>query len=201
MTQGLPIQGPVGPPRAPGTALPRGLANSAPRSDDGDMTQTPAAAVAAKTTARLVSLAGLDGAGKTTQALLLAQWLTAGGNAVAVEAPPGPSVVRSVLSELASELGVADHHEVFGPDVTHLLTAFMRYRDWTERVVPMLHTHEWVVTDRSAVCHYAAARAVGAMNEADLRLVLGLLPQPDLIVYLDVPPEEAYWRLTRRGSG
>lgn len=152
-------------------------------------------------TATLVSFAGLDGAGKTTQARLLGQWLSSRGFQVAVEAPPGPSLIRRTLSELAGERGLADHHEVFGPDVTHLLTAFMRYRDWAERVLPALATHQWVVTDRSAVCHYAAARAVGATNEADLRLVLGRLPAPDLIIYLDVPPEEAHRRLTGRGGG
>lgn len=152
------------------------------------------------TTAVLVSLAGLDGAGKTTQAKLLAQWLTGCGYSVAIEAPPGPSLARRTLSELAGELGVADYHDVFGPDATHLITAFMRYRDWTERVLPVLPARQWVVTDRSALCHYAAAKAVGATNEADLRLVLGRLPRPDLVIYLDVSPREAHRRLTERGG-
>ena len=151
-------------------------------------------------TGTLVSLAGLDGAGKTTQARLLAHWLESRGYDVAIEAPPGPSLIRRTLSELAGERGLADHHDVFGPDVTHLLTAFMRYRDWTERVLPALAARQWVVTDRSAVCHYAAARAVGATNEADLRLVLGRLPVPDLTIYLDVPPDEAHRRLFGRSA-
>lgn len=151
--------------------------------------------------ATLVSLAGLDGAGKTTQARLLGRWLADQGHDVAVEAPDGPSVTRALLSDLAGRLGMADYHDVFGPDATHLVTAFMRYRDWAERVVPALASRHWVVTDRSAVCHYAAARAVGAGNEDALRLVLGSLPRPDLVIYLDVPPEVAYQRLTLRPAG
>ena len=151
--------------------------------------------------ATLISLAGLDGAGKTTQARLLGQWLASRRQAVATEAPDGPSLTRSVLAEIAAERGLTDHHEVFGPDATHLITAFMRYRDWAERVVPRLGTHSWVVTDRSAVCHYAAARAVGARNEESLRLILGRLPKPDLLLYLDVPAGVAYRRLTQRESG
>jgi dTMP kinase len=152
-------------------------------------------------TGKLISLAGMDGAGKTTQARLLGQWLSDRGHTVAVEAPPGPSLLRRTLADLADQRGVDDYHDVFGPEVTHLLHAFMRFRDWTERVVPARSTHDWVVTDRSAVCHYAAASADGAANEADLRLLLGRLPRPDLTVYLELDPREACDRLTARGSG
>ena len=151
--------------------------------------------------ALLVSFAGLDGAGKTTQARLLGGWLAESGHTVAVEAPDGPSFIRSALNNLARDLSLSDHHEVFGPDVTHLITAFMRCRDWAERVVPAMRGRQWVVTDRSAVCHYAAAYASGAANIETLRLVMGRLPQPDLIVYLDVPPAEAFARLARRQAG
>ncbi len=156
---------------------------------------------AVATRAILISFAGLDGAGKTTQAGLLADWLAATGQPVAVEAPQGPSFIRSLLNELASDLGISDHQQVFGPDATALLTALMRYRDWADRVIPAMRTSQWLVTDRSAVCHYAAAHAVGAGNEAALRLVLGKLPSPDLTVYLDVRPEEAVRRLALRGAG
>ena len=150
---------------------------------------------------KLISLAGVDGAGKTTQARLLGQWLSDCGHTVAVEAPPGPSLVRRTLAELAGQLGLGDYHDVFGAEVTHLVTAFQRLRDWVDRVVPALPANEWVVTDRSALCHYAAASADGANNEADLRLVLGQLPRPDLILYLDLAPEQARDRLTARDSG
>lgn len=149
----------------------------------------------------LVSFCGLDGAGKTTQARLLAKWLAGLGALRAVEAPDGPSTVRRVLTTLAARAGVADHVDVLGPDTTHLVTAFMRYRDWTERVVPALTDPGFVVTDRAPVCHYAAARAVGAGNEDLLRGVLGLLPAPDLVIYLHLPPARAYSRLAARGSG
>jgi dTMP kinase len=150
---------------------------------------------------KLVSLAGVDGAGKTTQTRLLGQWLSESGHTVAVEAPTGPSLLRRTLADLADQRGIGDHLDVFGAEVTHLLHAFMRLRDWTDRVVPARSTHDWVVTDRSAVCHYAAASADGATNEADLRLVLRRLPRPDLTLYLEVPPEQARDRLTARGSG
>jgi dTMP kinase len=150
---------------------------------------------------KLISMAGVDGAGKTTQARLLGRWLSDCGHTVAIEAPPGPSLVRRTLAELAGQLGLGDYHDVFGAEVTHLVTAFQRLRDWVDRVVPAIPANEWVVTDRSALCHYAAASADGATNGSDLRLVLGQLPRPDLILYLDLAPEQARDRLTARGSG
>jgi len=149
----------------------------------------------------LVSFTGLDGAGKTTQARLLAGWLAGLGALSGVEAPDGPSPVRRVLTTLAGRAGLDDHMDLLGPDLTHLVTAFMRYRDWTERVVPALDRPGFVVTDRAPACHYAAARGVGAGNEDLLRGVLGLLPAPDLTIYLQVPPEYAYARLATRGAG
>src|SRR5262249_12318727 len=91
--------------------LPRSvLAIEAPQPDDGPM-------------GNLISLAGMDGAGKTTQAKLLGQWLRDRGHTVAIEAPPGPSLLRRTLADLAEQRGVADYHDVFGAEVTHLFHA------------------------------------------------------------------------------
>ncbi|MGE5828138.1 MAG: dTMP kinase [Micromonosporaceae bacterium] len=147
----------------------------------------------------LVSLCGLDGAGKTTQARRLGRWLDELGVLAALEAREGPGIVRQVLQTLADRSGLAEHADLLGPDQTHLVKAFMRLRDWTETVVPGLARPGFVVTDRAPVCHYAAVRADGASNEGVLRQVLGLLPVPDLVIYLQVAPADAYARLTARG--
>jgi dTMP kinase len=149
----------------------------------------------------LVSFCGLDGAGKTTQAGLLGRWLAELGALTAVEAREGPGIVRRALETLADQAGLAEHGDLLGPDQTNLVKTFLRLRDWTERVVPALDRPGFVVTDRAPVCHYAAARADGAGNEAVLRRVLGLLPTPDLLIYLHLTPAEAYARLTARGEG
>ena len=149
----------------------------------------------------LISFSGLDGAGKTTQARGLGRWLAGLGLVTTVLAPDGPSAARRALGAMARQAGLADHLDVLGPDETHLVTAFLRYRDWDEHVVPALARPGFVVTDRCAVCHYAAAAAVGATNEPVLRQVLGLMPVPDLVIYLDLAPQQAYARLHERGVG
>ncbi|HEV2378131.1 MAG TPA: hypothetical protein VGS19_38950 [Streptosporangiaceae bacterium] len=149
--------------------------------------------------AHFISFSGLDGAGKTTQTKLLGDWLRGLGFSTAVEAPPGPSLVRRTLTALASEGGVTNYVDYLGRDTTQLVNAFVRYRDWTERVLPRLDVEQFVVTDRFVACHYASARAWGAGNEDLLRQVLRDLPAPDVTVFLEVPPEVAYRRVTDRG--
>ena len=149
--------------------------------------------------ARFVSFAGLDGAGKTTQARLLGARLAALGLRTVVEAPPGPSFVRRVLSDLAADSGADSYLDVLGADTTRLLSAFVRYRDWTTSVVPALRSAQFVVTDRFAACHYASVRALNGSNEELIRAAFRALPVPDLTLFLEVPPEVAERRVATRG--
>jgi dTMP kinase len=154
---------------------------------------------AATRRAHFISFSGLDGAGKTTQTHLLGDWLRGLGFSTAVWAPPGPSLVRRTLSALADEAGIDNYLDYLGRETTQLVNAFVRYRDWTERVLPTLDVEQFVVTDRFAACLYASARAWGASNENLLRQVLRDLPTPDVTVFLEVPPEVACRRVTDRG--
>jgi dTMP kinase len=149
--------------------------------------------------ARLVSFAGLDGAGKTTQSLRLAAWLRQLGLATAVHAPHGPSFVRQLLSRVAADAGLDDYTRYLGPGTTRLVGAVVRYRDWSRAVFPALESGQFVITDRWAACHYASVRAAGADNEHVLRELFRPLPDPDLTLFLEVRPECAWRRVQARG--
>lgn len=155
---------------------------------------------AAMRRAHFISFSGLDGAGKTTQTHLLGDWLRGLGFSTSVWAPPGPSLVRRTLTTLAAEAGIDNYLDYLGRDTTQLVNAFVRCRDWTERVLPALDVEQFVVTDRFAACLFASVRAWGAGNEDLLRQVLRDLPTPDITVFLEVPPEVAFRRVTERGS-
>ena len=96
------------------------------------------------TLARLVSLEGGEGAGKTTQQRLLAAHLEAAGERVVQTREPGGSAggeaIRTLLIEGA--------HDRWSP--TSELFLFLAARhDHLERVIrPALHAGAWVVTDR-----------------------------------------------------
>lgn len=149
--------------------------------------------------AHFISFSGVDGAGKTTQSRLLGDWLRGLGFAAAVEAPPGPSFVRRTLTALADEAGIDCYLDYLGRDTTQIVNAFVRYRDWTQRLLPALDIEQFVVADRFTACHYASVRAWGAGNEDLLRQVFRDLPAPDVVIFLEVPPEVAHQRVAVRG--
>lgn len=55
------------------------------------------------------------------------------------------------------------------------------------------------LADRYTVCQYAAVRLQKAGNKEFLRRLNRVLPQPDLILFLDVAPEVAQERIRLRG--
>ncbi|MFP4011406.1 MAG: dTMP kinase [Spirochaetaceae bacterium] len=130
-----------------------------------------------------IVLEGLDGAGTTTQARMLADRLSAGGRPVWATSEPTHgaigSLIRRVLSgsvnttpEALAMLYAADRHEhVFGPD------------DGIRRTAQ----HKWVVCDR-----YLFSSLAYQTVQCDYSLVFELnrrFPLPRHLVYLDVSPE------------
>lgn len=152
------------------------------------------------TQAKLIAFAGLDGAGKTTQAELTARWMRQRGAGVTAVTSPGPSFTRRVLEAAAAESGLSDYMDLLGADMTRLVGTIVRYRDWTQTLLPALAVDEFVVIDRYVSCIYASVRALGAGNEPLLRSILRGLPEPDLTILLRVPPRTALARLRKRAT-
>ncbi|WP_162907791.1 dTMP kinase [Allorhizocola rhizosphaerae] len=152
------------------------------------------------TRAKLIAFAGLDGAGKTTQAELTARWMRQRGASVTAVTSVGPSFTKRVLSDAAAELGLPDYMDLLGADMTRLVGMMVRYRDWTQTLLPALAVDEFVVVDRYLACFFASVRALGTNNEQLLRTILRALPEPDLTILLRVSPETAVARLRKRAT-
>ncbi|HVY97174.1 MAG TPA: dTMP kinase [Solirubrobacterales bacterium] len=131
-----------------------------------------------------VSLEGIDGSGKSTQARLLAEAL--GPDAVAIREPGGTEAaerIRTLLADPAVEL----------EPLAELLLFLAARADLTERVIrPALEAGRDVVADRfsdSSVAYQGAARGLGVGE------VIGLCEAatdglwPDLTLLLRVDPE------------
>ena len=136
--------------------------------------------------ARLITIEGIDGAGKTTLVAALRQELVARGiDAVALREPGGVALserIRSLVKDPALE--IADRAEA-------LLYAASRAQLVAERVRPELEAGRWVLLDRyldSSLAYQGAGRGLGvdavrAINEfataglsADRTLLLAIDP-------------------------
>jgi dTMP kinase len=146
---------------------------------------------------RFISLEGVDGAGKSTQARLLAEALAARGIDVLLTREPGGTRVGERLRALLLDPGEAP----LAPATEVLLFAAARAQLVAEVIRPTLESGRWVIADRfldSSLAYQGAARGHGvdAVLGANALAVDGCLP--DLTLVLDLPVGEA---LTRRAGG
>jgi dTMP kinase len=140
----------------------------------------------------LIVLAGIDGSGKTTAAeALVSSTLAADRNALLLSNYAG----RRRMSLLAARLGV------------HLPPRLADAAETTLRVANVLISHVragrfhgLTVMDRHLHCQLALREARGLPRGRLLPWLLRKLPAPDLVVYLDVEPQQAHTRIVARGA-
>jgi dTMP kinase len=140
-----------------------------------------------------VVIEGLDGAGTTTQARLLADALRAAGRAVHLTAEPsgGPAgaLVRQVLSRRIAGRGGAG----FDPSALALLFAADRLDHVAVEVAPKLAGGVDVVSDRFTLSSLAY-QGLAAGDVAWIEAVNARAPAPDLTLFLRVRPRVALRR-------
>lgn len=134
---------------------------------------------------------GLDGAGTTTQARLLAQTLHDRGLRVCLTAEPSEGPVGQVLRAHLRE-------EIELDAVTAALTFTADRADHLARVIrPALERGDWVVCDRYLLSTLAYQGAEGADRQWILDASHGF-DVPELTVFLELPDGERLERLGRR---
>ncbi|WHM37455.1 dTMP kinase [Streptomyces sp. BPTC-684] len=142
-----------------------------------------------------IALEGGDGAGKSTQAQALAEWIRAKGHEVVVTREPGATPMgkrlRSILLDVSSA-GLSNRAEA-------LLYAADRAEHIDSLVRPALERGAIVISDRyidSSVAYQGAGRDLSPTEIARInRWATGGLV-PNLTVLLDVAPETARERFT-----
>lgn len=136
---------------------------------------------------------GGDGAGKTTQAALLEEWLRAQGREVVRTREPGGTDVGLRIRDI-----VLHHRGHIAPRAEALLYAADRAHHIETVVQPAIARGDVVIQDRyldSSVAYQGAGRVLDAddVRELSLWATGGLLP--DLTVLLDLDPAAARARL------
>ena len=150
---------------------------------------------------RFIALEGGEGAGKSTQARLLADALRTRGMAAVVTREPGGTPGAEVIRDL---LMGWDGEEGWNPRAEALLFAAAR-SDHVERLIrPALAASTWVICDRFVDSSRAYQGGGGGLSDADILALHrigsgGLLP--DATILITLPPGIAAERLTARDGG
>lgn len=149
---------------------------------------------------RFIALEGGEGAGKSTQARLLADALEAQGHEVVVTREPGGTTGAEAIRALLLDTG----GEGWNPRAEALLFAAAR-SDHVERLIrPSLARGAWVVCDRFIDSSRAYQGDGAGLSDADIldlhRIGSGDL-MPDLTILIEVSAREAAMRAARRDEG
>jgi dTMP kinase len=142
--------------------------------------------------APFVSLDGLDGAGKSTQCRLLADWLRARGFGVVQCADPGGTPIGDVLRKLLLE-----HRGHMTLPCEALLFMASRAQLVAEVIRPSLDSGKAVICDRFLLANVVYQGHAGGLDPQKL-WEFGLLAtgglEPDVTFVLDLPLEIAQAR-------
>ncbi|HEY8866249.1 MAG TPA: dTMP kinase [Solirubrobacteraceae bacterium] len=146
---------------------------------------------------RLITIEGIDGAGKTTVAAALADSLAARGVSVKVLREPG----GVSLSERIRAL-VKDPALTVGTRAEALLYAAARAQLVEEALRPLLDSGAWVLLDRfvdSSLAYQGAGRALGVEAVAEINAFATAGLKPDRTLLLRIDP--ATGRARQKGRG
>jgi dTMP kinase len=150
------------------------------------------------TRGRLITIEGLDGAGKTTLVTGLERALRERGRPVRVLREPGGVELSERIRSLVKDPGLA-----VDPRAEALLFAAARAQLVAEALEPRLEGGQWVLLDRfvdSSLAYQGGGRGLGveAVRALNAFATGGLLPDRTLLLRID--PEAGLARVAGRGS-
>src|SRR6267143_1066104 len=146
-----------------------------------------------------ITLEGVEGSGKTTQAAILGDWLRKDGRRVTVTHEPGGTrageTIRAIFLDPAVSLDVA---------AELLLVLADRAQHVREKLRPGIETGEIVISDRysdSTVAYQGYGRGFDLPLLRQLNQLATAGVVPDLTIVLDCPAEVGLARTRERVKG
>lgn len=149
---------------------------------------------------RFVSLEGGEGCGKSTQALLLAEWLRDEGVPVTLTREPGGTPGAEAIRRLLLDPPKGE----WDAPAEALLFAAARSDHVARLIDPALATGNWVVCDRfldSSVAYQGAASGLGNDTVHTLHRIGSGGLMPDLTILLRLDEDTASARVSLRDAG
>lgn len=149
--------------------------------------------------ARFITLEGVEGVGKSTQAALLVAWLERRGVATVSTREPGGTPVAERIRALLKDASVKE----MSAEAELLLLFAARMEHIREVIRPALQAGQWVVCDRfvdASFAYQGRARGLGSACVARLADWIAADLVPDLTLWLDMPVGDAFARIRERGG-
>src|SRR5689334_5879886 len=141
---------------------------------------------------KLIVVEGADGSGRSTQIAMLVQWLEGSGHATVQV-----GLKRSTL--VSEELERAQQGNILSRTTLSLFYA-TDFADQLENIIlPALKAGFIVLADRY-IYTLMARDMVRGMDEAWLKNLYGIALEPDVVFYLNVPPEELVQRTLAKNA-
>lgn len=149
-------------------------------------------------TGTLITVEGIDGAGKSSVVAQLGKMLGAAGKTVVATKEPGGSKLGLVLRQMVQ------YQEIpLAPRAEYLLFAADRAQHFHEVVIPALQQGSVVISDRmsdSSLAYQGFGRGhdltmIKIINQWTMQGI-----EPDLTIYLKIPVAIAYARMQERGA-
>ncbi|MEV7190838.1 hypothetical protein AB0N81_03385 [Streptomyces sp. NPDC093510] len=150
--------------------------------------------------AALVVVEGIDGSGKSTLGRRIVDEVRATGRSADWYPNKNLAPVRDTLDAIAREEGHADRFAMLGRDEAQFLASILKWRDMLDLTDDLARPGHVVVLDRYYYTHLALAAVSGTANLPRLRRLYELLPVPDAVLLLDLPPALALERVTARNT-
>lgn len=151
------------------------------------------------TAGRFITLEGIEGAGKSTVARLVCDWLGARSIGVRLTREPGGTPLAERVRQVVLERG----EEILSP-VTETLLVFSARAIHVENLIrPTLARGDWVVCDRftdATRAYQGSGRGVDAAWIDSLAAVVHGGLRPDCTLLLDLPPAVGLERARRRSG-
>jgi len=146
-----------------------------------------------------ITFEGIDGSGKSTQVVRLADYLEKHGLEVVLTREPGGTRVAEKIRSILLDR----NHIELSARAELLLYLASRAQHTVEIIKPALESGKWVISDRfsdSSIAYQGCARGLGMDIVQKMTLIATDNLIPDLTFFLDISPRKAESRMKIQGK-
>ena len=149
---------------------------------------------------KLISIEGIEGAGKSTALQFIRQYLTnANIDVVCTREPGGTDLAEKIRALILHSKDI----EKVEPETELLMMFAGRLQHLKMKILPALNAGKWVVTDRFIDASYAyqgGGREIASTYITMLDQWIVGKTYPDLTLLMDISPDEVIKRTEKRGT-